>query len=58
MTARRGRANPPADVEAEAAATRNAKASVEEAIGKLIGDDTAKARGTAAKAAAPDIDDT
>ncbi|MEG3175481.1 hypothetical protein U1872_04505 [Sphingomonas sp. RB3P16] len=36
---------------AKAAATREAKGSVQEAIGKLIGDDSARARGAAEKEA-------
>ena len=47
-TAKDGRAN---DGRAKAAATRTAKGSVQEAIGKLIGDDAARARGTAEKEA-------
>lgn len=37
--------------EAKAAATRRAKGSVQEAIGKITGDDAARIRGTAEKAA-------
>lgn len=36
---------------AETAATREAKGSVQEAIGKLMGDDAARERGTAEKKA-------
>ncbi len=50
MTARRTGDTPPAK-KAKAAATREAKGSVHEAIGKLIGDDAARARGTAEKEA-------
>ncbi len=50
MTARRTGATPPGE-KAKAAAARAAKGSVHEAIGKLIGDDTARARGAAEKEA-------
>lgn len=40
------------DAEAKAAAARKAKASVKEAIGKLIGDDAARATGAAEQRAA------
>jgi uncharacterized protein YjbJ (UPF0337 family) len=51
MTAR---TTPPTDTpsDADAAATREAKGSVHEAIGKLIGDDAARDRGSAEKEAA------
>jgi len=51
MTARRTDKEPPATNEAKAAATRETKGSVQEAIGKLIGDDAARERGTAEKEA-------
>ncbi|KQT35262.1 hypothetical protein ASG29_03925 [Sphingomonas sp. Leaf412] len=52
MTARRPGADARDDSGAKAAAaTRTAKGSVQEAIGKLIGDDAARARGTAEKEA-------
>jgi uncharacterized protein YjbJ (UPF0337 family) len=48
------------DAGAKAAVTREAKGSVQEAIGKLIGDDAARAAGTAERKAgagdAPDHD--
>jgi uncharacterized protein YjbJ (UPF0337 family) len=47
MTARRT-----GDDERDAAVTREAKGSVHEAIGKLIGDDAARDRGTAERRAA------
>ena len=43
--------SPSRDGEAKAAATREAKGSVHEAIGKLIGDDAAQAAGSAEKQA-------
>lgn len=52
MTARRTGAEPPATEKTKAAATRVAKGSVQEAIGKLIGDDAVRERGTAEKQAA------
>ena len=57
MMARRAGGKKPASVpataqaKAEAAATREAKGSVQEAIGKLIGDDAARDRGSAEKQA-------
>ncbi|MET0248434.1 MAG: CsbD family protein [Sphingobium sp.] len=42
----------PATAETQAAATREAKGSAQEAIGKLIGDDAARLRGAAEKEAA------
>jgi len=51
MTTRRPDAAAPTDVEAKTATTREAKGSVQEAIGKLIGDDVVRARGTAEKKA-------
>ena len=51
MTARRTGKEAPADPEAKNAATRVTKGSVQEAIGKLIGDDAARERGTAEKKA-------
>ena len=50
MTARRT-GDTPSGKTAKAAATREARGSVHEAIGKLIGDDAARARGTAEKEA-------
>ncbi len=54
MTNRRTQrdAGPDAGTKAKAAAVREAKGSVQEAIGKLIGDDAAEARGSAEKRAA------
>ena len=49
MTRRRKAAHALATDEAEAAAVREAKGSVQEAIGKLIGDDAARERGAAEK---------
>ena len=49
MTARRTGAKAPTDADVKATATRKAKGSVQEAIGKLIGDDAARARGTSEK---------
>ena len=51
MTARRTADN---GARAKAAAAREAKGSVHEAIGKLIGDDSARDRGTAEKRAGAD----
>ena len=51
MTARRTGAKAPTEAEVRTAATREAKGSVQEAIGKLIGDDAARERGTAEKKA-------
>jgi uncharacterized protein YjbJ (UPF0337 family) len=51
MTTRRSDAAAPIDAEAKTAATREARGSVQEAIGKLIGDDAVTARGTAEKKA-------
>ena len=51
MTARRTTPEAPKDAQAKAAATREAKGSVQEAIGKLIGDDAVRERGTAEKKA-------
>jgi len=51
MTTRRSAAAPSGDAEAKTAATRKAKGSVQEAIGKLIGDDAVTAQGTAEKEA-------
>lgn len=51
MTARQKGRKAPATNDAEAAATREAKGSVQEAIGKLIGDDDACKRGAAEKEA-------
>ncbi|MBJ6123728.1 hypothetical protein [Sphingomonas mollis] len=51
MTTRRSKAAAPTDAKAKTAATREAKGSVQEAIGKLIGDDAARERGTAEKEA-------
>ncbi|MET0359220.1 MAG: CsbD family protein [Pararhizobium sp.] len=50
MTSKRSDAAP-TDAGAKTAAAREAKGSVQEAIGKLIGDDAATARGTAEKEA-------
>jgi len=49
---RRGTDDDRTPTAAEAAAIREAKGSVREAIGKLIGDDAAEAEGTAEKQAA------
>ncbi|TVV75756.1 hypothetical protein [Sphingomonas solaris] len=60
MTARRANGDAPTDgkARAKAATTRAAKGSVQEAIGKLIGDDAARDRGTAEKnAGAADASD-
>ena len=58
MTADRTVTDGPDDAKAKAAANRKAKGSVQEAIGKLIGDDAARDRGTAEKeAAAADASD-
>ena len=58
MTARRTPAGTPTRAQAEAA-TRQAKGSVHEASGKLIGDDAVQAHGTAEKeAGAADASDT
>ena len=53
MTGQRkgGKARATDEANAEAATTREAKGSVQEAIGKLIGDDAARERGTAEKKA-------
>ena len=51
MTARKDSPDVRADDDAAIAAAREAKGSVQEAIGKLIGDDAARARGTAEKEA-------
>lgn len=51
MTNRRSDAPSPADAKAKTAATREARGSVQEAIGKLIGDDAARERGTAEREA-------
>lgn len=45
------RVNQTTAAKAKAAATRQAKGSVQEAIGKIFGDDAARVRGTAEKAA-------
>jgi uncharacterized protein YjbJ (UPF0337 family) len=51
MTARRDRTDKPTEERVKAAATREAKGSVQEAIGKLMGDDAVRERGTAEKEA-------
>ena len=52
MTVRPGDGDPaPDDHEPETAATREARGSVHEAIGKLIGDDTSREHGTAERRA-------
>lgn len=52
------RINQTSEAKARAAATRQAKGSIQEAIGKIIGDDAARIRGTAEKAAgAADVSD-
>lgn len=51
MTARRSGTQTPTEDQAQAAAARKAKGSVQEAIGKLIGDDAVRARGSAEKQA-------
>jgi uncharacterized protein YjbJ (UPF0337 family) len=51
MTARKDDADVRVGKDAAAAAAREAKGSVQEAIGKLIGDDAARQRGTAEKEA-------
>ncbi len=51
MTARRDPKAQPTEEQAKAAETRKAKGSVQEAIGKLIGDDAVRRRGTAEKEA-------
>jgi uncharacterized protein YjbJ (UPF0337 family) len=51
MTARRDRPGEPATPAPNAATTREAKGSVQEAIGKLIGDDVVQAQGTAERKA-------
>ncbi|MES2339996.1 MAG: hypothetical protein V4537_18030 [Pseudomonadota bacterium] len=58
MTAKRTGGDAPTSTTAKAAARRESKGSVKEAIGKLIGDDTARARGSAEKhAGAADTSD-
>lgn len=58
MTERKGHTAPTGN-KAKAATTREAKGSVQEAIGKLIGDDAARERGTAEKeAGAADASDS
>ncbi len=49
MSARRPGDDAPSGTGAKAAARREAKGSVQEAIGKLIGDDAVRERGTAEK---------
>ncbi|WP_293876897.1 MULTISPECIES: CsbD family protein [unclassified Sphingomonas] len=51
MTARHSGPQKPTEDRTKAAATREAKGSVQEAIGKLIGDDAVRRRGTAEKEA-------
>ncbi|MFS0772789.1 hypothetical protein [Sphingomonas sp. 1P08PE] len=51
MTARGSGTEKSTEDQTKAAATREAKGSVQEAIGKLIGDDAARERGTAEKEA-------
>lgn len=51
MTTRNEGRAPATDSDATAAAEREVKGSVQEAIGKLIGDDAARARGAAEKKA-------
>ncbi len=54
MTAKRTGGATPSDDRAKAASDRETRGSVTEAIGKLIGDDAARDRGTAEKRAGAD----